>query len=163
MATVAASAEVIALAKDLSDASGESIERSAAQILADGAQRIAAEARAQAPVKTGKLQASIHARWQSPLKVEIGPEVIYGPYQEFGTGSKGEFPGSPYEIKPKTPGGKLVFKTKDGRTVVTRRVIHPGVKPQPYMRPAFKKVLETVMDRLISSGAAQITKGPRAQ
>jgi HK97 gp10 family phage protein len=161
MATVAASAEIAQLAKDLSAASGDSIERSAAQLIADGAQRIAAEARALAPVKTGKLQSSIHARWLNPMRVEIGPEVIYGPYQEFGTGSRGEFPGTPYEIKPKKPGGKLVF-TKDGKTIVTRRVIHPGVRPQPYMRPAFEKVLKDVMERLASSGSASITRGPNA-
>jgi len=160
MATVAASAEIRELARDLSAASGDSIEKSAASILMDGAQRITAEARAMAPVKTGKLQGSIHAKWASPMRVEIGPEVIYGPYQEFGTGSRGEFPGAPYEIKPKKPGGKLVFKTKDGKTIVTRRVMHPGVKAQPYMRPAFEKVLETVIDRLTKAGAIKITRGP---
>lgn len=161
MATVAASADLTALAQDLHDASGESIEKSAATILSQCATRITENARALAPVKTGKLQSSIHAHWLTPMKVEIGPEVLYGVYQEFGTGSRGEFPGSVYEIRPKRPGGSLVFKIGD-KTVYAKVVKHPGVKPQPYMRPAFEKVLDQFLEQLTASGAAHITRGPAA-
>jgi len=161
MATVAASAEITGLANDLSAASGQKIEKAAASILQTSAQRIVHEAQVRAPVDTGKLQASIHARWITPMQVEIGPGVDYGVFQEFGTATRGEFPGPMYEIRPKKPDGRLVFKI-NGKTVVTKLVKHPGVKAQPYMRPAFEEVMKDSLGKLLDEGAAQITKGPNS-
>ena len=161
MATVAASAEISGLANDLAKISGGTIEKTAAVLISNTAQQIVHEAQARAPVDTGKLQSSIHATWNNPLSVSIGPGVLYGVFQEFGTGAKGEFGGQMYEIRPKKKGGVLVFKV-NGKTVVTRLVRHPGVKAQPYMRPAFEYVMKDFMDKLLDEGSVQITKGPKA-
>jgi HK97 gp10 family phage protein len=161
MVAVAASAEVASLARDLALASGDSIEKSAASILQTSAQRIVHEAQVRAPIDTGKLQSSIHAKWNSPLSVEIGPGVDYGVFQEFGTGTRGEFPGSMYEIRPKKKDGRLVFKI-GGKTIVTKLVKHPGVKAQPYMRPAFEHVMADFLQKLLDEGTTAITRGPNA-
>jgi len=160
--TNAVTADLINLIDDLKIASGEDIEREAGQIIAQTAQRVASVSRAKAPKKTGKLANSIHVRYLSPLSVEVGPNVDYGVFQEFGTGTRGEFPTAMYQIKPKKPGGVLVFQV-DGKTVFARVVNHPGIPPHPYMRPAFEEVLGDTATKLIESGLAQITKGPNAK
>ena len=159
--TNAATADLISLVDDLKVASGDDLEREAGQIIAQTAQRVASIARAKAPKKTGKLASSINVRYVSPLSAEIGPEVDYGVFQEFGTGTRGEYPTAMYEIKPKKPGGVLVFKV-DGKTVFARSVKHPGIKARPYMRPAFVEVLGPALERLVDYGLAKITKGPNA-
>lgn len=61
-------------------------------------------------------------------------DVFYAKFLEFGTASyysgKGKTVGGPYEIKPK---GKAL-KVGDNYFA---SAVHPGVKPQPFMRPAF--------------------------
>ncbi|CAM5769799.1 hypothetical protein [Bosea minatitlanensis] len=42
----------------------------------------------------------------------------------------------------------LVFTAKDGRKVVTKSVSHPGAKPYPFMRPAFERNKELVIQNL---------------
>jgi HK97 gp10 family phage protein len=162
VAGVAASADLAALAADLSAASGQPMMTTASQIIQQAAQRVQAEAQTRAPVKTGRLKSSIAIRYIGPLTAIVGPNVDYAAYQEFGTGTRGEFPGPIYEIKPKKPGGVLVFKV-GGKTVWARKVRHPGIKARPYMRPAFETVLGTdLLKRLADAGQAAILKGPNA-
>lgn len=155
----AASADLRALAEDLRRA-GESIDQAAADVIRDtaaGTQRLAMQ---YAPVKTGALRASIIVRFDSPTSAVIGPTVPYGPAQEFGTGSRGEFPGAPYEIRPRDAGA-LAF-TVGGRKVIARRVTHPGVRGKAYMRKAITDALGPMAEQLAERGALLITKGPNA-
>ena len=89
--TNAASADLSALAQDLSVISQTSAAAAAQQVIQQAAQRVQAEAQSLAPVKTGALRDSISIKYPSPTSAIIGPQVSYGVYQEFGTGSRGEF------------------------------------------------------------------------
>lgn len=95
------------------------------------------------------------------LKTIVGPNVEYGVYQEYGTGSRGEFPGQAYMIRPKRAGGLLAFKIGN-KTVYSRSVRHPGIKAHPFMRPAIEAVLGTLAGDMAERGALLITKGPNA-
>lgn len=153
----AASADLTALARDLEAASGQGIERAAAEVVREYAGQVQAQAMAYAPVRTGALRDSITVRFDGANSATIAPGVPYGPYQEFGTGTQGEFPSGYYEIRPRNAAA-LSFVV-DGKRVVTRRVKHPGVKPRRYMRRAVEKVLGPMAAELARRGALLITKG----
>jgi HK97 gp10 family phage protein len=155
----AASADLRSLAADLADASGQGIDRAAAEVIRAAATGIMNQARQFAPVKSGKLRDSIHVTFTGPTQAAIGPAVPYGPYQEFGTATRGEYPGPYYFIRPRNAAA-LSFIGKDGKRVVTQQVKHPGVKPKRYMRRAVEVELAGVADRLAQQGALIITKGP---
>lgn len=151
----AATVDLTRIANNLAYASGEGSRKVASKVVHDYAERLRAEAQTMAPVKTGTLRDSITIHYDGPLKATIGPEVLYGAFQEFGT--KG-----PYEIKPKKAGGVLVFQA-GGKTVFARKVMHPGIKPHPYMRPALEKILGAEMaQQMAKEGALIITKGKAA-
>lgn len=154
----AATADLMSLAADLANASDIGMARAAAQIIQQTAQTVQHEAQALAPIKSGRLRSSISIRYPNPLEAVIGPQVEYGKYQEFGTGERGEFPGKAYTIKPKSPGGLLVFKV-GGKTVYARVVHHRGIPPHPFMRPALEKALGDLAGDLAEKGALLITKG----
>ena len=158
---VAAWADLASLANDLSKAEGTGITLAAADIIQQSAQRIQSTAQSLAPIKSGRLRQSISIRYPEPLKAIVGPQVEYGKYQEFGTGTRGEFPTKPYEIRPKG-GRKFLSFTVNGKKVVVRRVTHPGVPPRPFMRPAIEQVLGELTTSLADKGALLITKGPNA-
>lgn len=95
------------------------------------------------PRDTGYLASRIGIR-HSPGRTEIGPDnVFYAPFVEYGTGERGEFGGTAYEIKPKSENGVLVFMI-GGRKVYAKRVTHHGSRPKPYVRPAAKAWLDTI-------------------
>jgi HK97 gp10 family phage protein len=102
------------------------------------------EAVRRVPVKHGDLRDSIKIRfkaksqkfgWVRMQLVAGGKKAWYSHLIEFGTASfytgKGKSARKPYTIKPKKRGGALFF----GGTV-RAEVVHPGIKPQPFMRPA---------------------------
>jgi HK97 gp10 family phage protein len=120
------------LAKDLFKAS-ENAEAATQGLLESAGNSIAADAKSRVRVKTGKLKNSINVK-SEPLKVTVGPDEFYGTFIEYGTGTKGEFPGAMYEIRPKN-GSVLAFKV-GGKQVFARSVKHPGIKAYPFMRPA---------------------------
>lgn len=156
----AGSADLTALAADLNQA-GRAMSDFTANLVGDTARTVEQIAKSMAPVDTGDLKNSIAVRFENALTAIIGPGVEYGTYQEFGTGSRGEFNGQAYEIKPKA-GGVLAFRV-NGRLVITRKpVMHPGVKAQPYMRPALLQALQPFTDTLLEAGVLAITKGPRS-
>lgn len=158
----AASADLTALAQDLARASGNSIVTAAQQVIQQSALEVQAAAQAAAPVKTGALRDSITVSYPDPLTAVIGPKVDYGVYQEFGTGSRGEFGGSPYEIRPRRPGGVLVWKGKNGM-VFARKVTHPGVRGKAYMRKGLTRAFgDKLVKSLLDAGSLIITKGPNA-
>lgn len=159
---VAAVADLTSLAEDLSFAQQKGIDQAAQEIITQTAQLVQAEAQTRAPVKTGRLRESISIAYNKPLTATIGPKVDYGVYQEFGTGERGEFAGTAYEIKPKKQGGTLRFKV-GSKTVYTRLVRHPGIRPRRYMRNGLQAAIGQAMtDKLLKAGALLITKGDKA-
>lgn len=56
-----------------------------------------------APVRTGRLRASLNVQRRKPLYYTVGTNVVYARVVEFGTKKKG------YPIRPKKPGGILAF------------------------------------------------------
>jgi hypothetical protein len=98
------------------------------------ARRAASMARAQAPMgtgpKAGRLKRSIkvyqHRRYTLGQGLKVGTSVPYAIYVHEGT--------RPHTIRPKNPGGALVFAPKGGtRVVITRKVNHPGSKPNRFL------------------------------
>lgn len=156
----AASADLRQLSADLAYASGEGIDKVALQLIQETAVKVQTLAAAAAPVDTGKLAASIQITWVDRLVAEISPTVPYGAYQEFGTGTRGEFPGKMIEIRPKDK-PYLVFQV-GGKTVYAKVVRHPGVHAQPFMRPAAIQALDPYAGELAERGQLLITKGPRS-
>lgn len=92
-----------------------------------------AYARLNAPFATGRLRDSIGYQIVGDTIVISSP-LDYAQYQEFGTGSRGEVPTGPYVIEPKR--AKALRFQVNGRTVFAKRVVHPGVAPKPFLRPA---------------------------
>lgn len=155
----AASIDLRELAVDLTKA-GDSMEKVAADLIVQVAQQVQQYAQAEAPRKTGQLAMSIRVSWVDRLTADIGPTVPYGVYQEFGTGTRSEFGGEMYEIRPKNK-PFLIFKV-NGKTVAAKVVHHPGVPPRPYMRPAAVQAVQPFAGRLAEKGQLMIVKGPRS-
>ena len=107
------------------------------QVLIQSANQILAEMEALVPVDTGKLRGSLQIRVETD-RVTIGPNeniAPYGGYVEFGT--------KPHVIRPRNPGGVLVFKM-NGMTVYAKKVNHPATQAQPYVRPAFEAWVDSL-------------------
>lgn len=151
----AATLDLTKLAEDLGKAS-KNADREAQKVLVRAGEEIAAEMRNRAPVKTGRLSSSIQV-WVVPGKVTIGPDVFYAAFVEFGTGTRGEFPTGPYVIKP-VRAQSLTFKV-GGKWVSTREVIHPGIRPKPFARPAAQDYLNRLSEMVADVGVEMITGG----
>jgi HK97 gp10 family phage protein len=155
-------ADLSGLAENFARASGQSFAAAAADLVNSYAAQTAALAQSYAPVDTGALRDAITISRPSPLTAVIGPARIpYAVYQEFGTASRGEFGGSVYTIRPKKPGGVLVF-TVNGRTVYAKEVKHPGIPPHPYMRPAFERIVTPFGQSLAELGGSYVKYGQYA-
>lgn len=136
-----ATGDFTALAADIARQSGTPFKEVARNLIRDSAEQVQALASRYAPVKTGELKSSITIEYTDDgMVAEIFPQVDYARYQEFGTGTRGEFPGSMYVIKPKPPKKFLKFKGQGGQDVFVREVKHPGIPPRPFMRPAAERV-----------------------
>jgi hypothetical protein len=91
------------------------------------AHRVARHARMQAPVKTGRLKRSIkvykHERYTRGQSVRVGTSVPYANYVHEGT--------KPHLI---IPNSKRALKfTKGQSVIITRRVNHPGTRPNRFL------------------------------
>lgn len=105
-----------------------------------------------------------------------GQGAPYAPYLEYGTGARGEEPTGPYVIRPRfkralawpapalgMPGGPFRRLSGTLRTsvrrklqagtlryadvlIVRKRVVHPGIAPRPFLRPAVAAVADRVPD-----------------
>lgn len=153
----AATLDLTQLAADLGDA-GRKADEKIQRMLESTGDEIAADMRNRAPVKTGMLQSSIQVQ-SSYMQVVIGPTVFYAVYVEFGTGTRGEFPTGPYIIKPKMA-NELAFKM-NGKWVFTKQVVHPGIRPKPFARPAVEDFLNRLGERAADIGV-EVLKGPSA-
>ena len=151
--------DVKELAEDLTEISDMTANQITENILNELGTKIEAQAKENAPFKSGRLRDSItHEVGDGKLTVSVGVE--YGRYQEFGTGSRSEFGGSSYKIRPKN---KKFLKFKvNGKTVFAKEVTHPGVHPQPFLRPAVTEVMGDLYDKLAERGQALILKGPKS-
>lgn len=93
-----------------------------------GARVIQQEVKAQAPFKSGRLQASVRVsarlrNGQPTATVKAGGKLAwYAPMVEFGTAA--------HLIKPKHRASLLVAG------ILRETVNHPGAQPRPFMRPA---------------------------
>jgi HK97 gp10 family phage protein len=157
-------ADLTGLSQNFARASGQPFAQAAARLVSSYGHQVAALAQSFAPVRSGALKNSITVHFPSPLTAIIGPaeSIHYAAYQEFGTRTRGEFGGSAYEIRPKKPGGVLVFYV-NGTKVVTRRVkAHPGVPPHPYLRPAFERIVTPFGRSLAELGGSYVLYGPNA-
>lgn len=97
----------------------------AASVLA-AAQMIQQSAQAKCPVDTGALRDSIaikNIEGASTIGARVAPGMFYAEYVEYGTGRKGD-PSAPYEHVQSWP----------------------GMKPQPYMRPAYDESIGPIQD-----------------
>jgi hypothetical protein len=158
VANPAAVADLTKLSADLNKAARDA-DITVEQVMLNIAEMIQTEMKRLARVKTGRLRDSIRIKTM-PGRIEIGPEgVDYAVYIEYGTGSKGEFPTGPYEIHPKRPGGSLVFKIND-KTVHARMVIHPGIRPFPFARPALQRWLDQLGEDVSKVGVEMIVGRP---
>ena len=153
------SLDVSDLAKDLSTISELSPAQITENIFNDLGSQIVAKAQSNAPFKTGALKNSIEYE-ASANKLVIDVGVPYGTFQEFGTGVRGEFSGTTYDIRPKR--AKFLRFVVGGKVVYTKHVRHPGIRAHPYLRPAAIEVLGPLLDKLADRGQAMIVKGPNS-
>jgi HK97 gp10 family phage protein len=149
--------DITELVEDLAEISGKRPEEITGNIFNELGNQIMGKARAKAPVRTGKLRDSITYQVNGNQLI-IGPHVPYSAYQEFGTATRGEFGGSPYVIQPRMK--KYLRFQVNGQWVSTKQVIHPGIPPHPFMRPAVEEAMGDLADKLAERGALMITKGP---
>lgn len=95
-------------------------------------------AKVEAPKKTLHLMGSIkYKKMSGPrgIAFEAGSTARHALWMERGT--------LPHTIKPKNPGGMLVFYwPKMGQTVHLRSVSHPGTKPYRYMEKGLSKAMK---------------------
>ena len=113
--------------KDNSRACKNAINMANIKWLKAAALVIQSQAKALAPVDTSNLKTSINHNIQvSKLEAYIGTNCDYAIYVEFGTG---EFAENGNGRK-----GGWVYTDPSGKTWFTK-----GQKPQPYLRPAYRK------------------------
>lgn len=152
------------VARDLAAASGMSVVEAARKVVKDAATQTVQLAQVYAPRKSGALRRSIDVTYeQGGLQADVMPDTEYASYVEFGTGLHNTLlplgSRKPYVIEPKEPGGSLKFTAGDGSTVFAKRVIHPGIKPQPYMAPAAERVADSFAKGMLEAGTKVIVEG----
>ncbi|WP_221364530.1 HK97-gp10 family putative phage morphogenesis protein [Clostridium perfringens] len=114
--------------KDNSQACKNAIKMAEIKWLKAAALVIQSQAKTLAPVDTSNLKTSINHKVQvSSLEAYVGTNCDYAIYVEFGTG---EFAENGNGRK-----GGWVYTDPSGKTHFTM-----GMKPKPYLRPAFRKV-----------------------
>ena len=132
--------------------------RAGLKVILDGA-------RAEAPKRTGALAKSLRIRQDRKsakfgwvrMSVAVGNAVAWYPHLvEYGTASyytgSGRSVGAPYEIRP--VGKKSLFFAGLARDLT----VHPGIRPQPFMRPAFDKYSQPAMDAVVQYLQTRIPK-----
>lgn len=101
------------------------------------AKEVERNAKANAPIDTGKLRQSIRAYQDGPLTWAVGANTTglapYAPYIEFGTGGLVEVPEELKDIA-------IRFKGRGVKQI--------NLRPRPYLYPAFKIQRERYIDDL---------------
>ncbi len=95
---------------------------------------VEADAKRNAPIKTGRLRSSItHQVNLRKQEAKVGTNVKYAPYIEYGTGVHSQ----------SVRGGrttKWVYFDKKGKRFVTTE----GMRAQPFLLPAYQKNIKTI-------------------
>lgn len=155
----AAYADLTKLVKDLNSAAKAS-NQAGEKIMDQAANQISERMKTYAPKRSGRLYQSIRVT-RTPGSWTIGPvDVPYAVYQEFGTGTRGEFGGQMYVIRPKKS-DRLHFQI-GGKWVSAKEVHHPGIPAHPYARPAAREVIDGLASKFGDMGVNLIVKGKAA-
>jgi HK97 gp10 family phage protein len=157
-------AELDALLKQLPAKIEANIMRGA---LRAGQSVIMAEAKARVPVDQGDLKKSIRITQRGKSKkfgwvrlhlVAGGKKAHTAHWVEYGTAShytgNGRTVGKPYIIKAKdSQGRQLGNKMKRAALRIGAKMVdqvtHPGIKPRPFMRPAFDRAQGAAIDATV--------------
>jgi hypothetical protein len=112
-------------------------------------------AKANTPIKTGKLRAAWHRTPAHPggsepdaYSTELSNDLDYAAYVEEGTGLYGP-KHAKYEIRPKNPGGSLRWVGSDGK-VHFAKVVHSPGSPGNYMLAIAMNVTEAALGSLVA-------------
>lgn len=145
------------------------------EAIIDEATRVAQIAKVKAPVNNGTLQNSIAWEKETSLSYNVGTNLPYAPYVEFGTGSKVQVPTEFKDMAMKfkgSGGGGVPMKGQsfqDGLDAITDwckrkgipivqarwiflKILGAGINPQPFMYPAYlegKKTFKTSINKAI--------------
>lgn len=107
-------------------------------------------------VGTGELEKSVRVRfkrqsekfgWVRSYVIVGNKKAYYGHWLEYGTASyyagSGRTVGAPYEITPKV-GGSLLLGG-----LLRESVMHPGIRPKPFVRPAVDSHTDAALDQVV--------------
>ena len=139
------------------------------------------QAKRKAPVDKGDLARSI--MYEGPyndgpwvMYVVAGPTVEYGAAQEFGSGlhhrdpaKRAKYPILPGAVTGKSSAKVLAFKWPGGPKphpaynaeldmYFFAKVMHPGVKPQPYLRPALEELRPKIANLVLSAMIGELRR-----
>jgi HK97 gp10 family phage protein len=123
-------------------------------------------ARQAAPVDDGTLKRSIKTSSTKVKKgnvtVDVGTDLYYARMIEFGTASfytgNGRSVGKPYKIPKLTKGKRRLKKALNFGGIMRNSAIHPGIKPKPFMRPAFDNSSNGAVAKFAEYVAARLDK-----
>jgi HK97 gp10 family phage protein len=124
-----------------------------------GQKVVAERAQALVPEDTGALKRSVRVKtdFRAARRGFVRADVVaggksawYANLIEFGTGQHysgqgGKSKRAPYQIKPTRRDGALYF----GGTI-RKAVTHPGIRPQPFMRPAAELLDGPALDAFVA-------------
>lgn len=120
-------------------------------VLDDVADEVFMNQAAYVPVDTGKLRNTLHIE-SKPGERFIGPDHNVAPHDVFveeGT--------RPHVIEAK-PGKVLAF-TINGKKVFTKRVQHPGTRPQPFAEMSLERWHESLGDKMQDVAVRKLVDG----
>ncbi len=126
-------------------------------------------ARAAAPVDDGILKRSIKTGSSKVTKgkvtVSVGTDLYYARMVEFGTASyytgNGRSVRKPYKIPKLSKGQKRNKKALKFGNAIVNSVMHPGIKPQPFMRRAFDGASDQAVAKFAEYVAQRLDKEVR--
>jgi len=130
----------------------EKLQREISRVLMAAGYIIEFDAKQFCPVNTGRLRASIHTEQIAFNKVEVGTNVFYAPYVEYGT-----LPHFP-PVEPLKRWAHLHGMPEEAAWAIAQKIAKYGTEPQPFMRPAFMKNKKLVK-KLIKNKIKEILKG----
>ena len=153
--------DLTTLVEDLAYAGGYDTESIVGEIVHSMGESTAEIAQMYAPKDTGELARSIGVQ-HGPMESRVYASAPHAAYVEFGTWSHSDIlPRSgTYEIRPKNADA-LRFTAADGNVVFTKLVNHPGVKSQPFMRPAVAAAVEGFGTAIENVGVELVLRSDR--
>jgi HK97 gp10 family phage protein len=136
--------------------------RAGQKVIADAAK---SNLRQNGSVDTGELERSVRIRfqrksekfgWIRAFVMAGNKQAYYSHMVEFGTASyysgSGRTVGKPYQITPKVAGSLVLGG------VFRESVMHPGIKPKPFMRPAIDNNSDAAIKAVVQYMEKRIPK-----